>query len=74
MVGDAGALPKILAFILSSTAVFGLTFRAARGKVRKDDDEEVSMVVMWEVEVGGGPGGLSEPSGITIKVMCQELA
>lgn len=69
--GDAGALPKILVFILSSTAVFGLVLRLARGKDRRDDDEAVSMVVMWVVD-GGGPGGLSEPSGITIRVMCQK--
>lgn len=72
--GDAGALPKILAFILSSTAVLGLTLRTARGKDRKDDEEDVSMVEIWEVDDGGGPSGLSEPSGITIKVMCQILA
>lgn len=67
--GDGGTLPKILAFILSSTAVLGLALRTARGKDLKDDDDEVSMVEMWEVDDGGGggsPGGLSEPSGITI--------
>lgn len=67
VVGEAGVLPKILAFIVSSTAVLGLTLRAARGKVRKDDEEDVSMAGMWEVEDGDGPSGLSEPSGITIK-------
>lgn len=71
VVESAGRLPlaKILGFIVSSTGVAGLTLRAARGKLRTDDDkdEEVSMFVMWEVDIGGGRGGLSEPSGITIK-------
>lgn len=70
--GDGGTLPKILAFILSSTAVLGLGLRTARGKDLKDDDDEVSMVEMWEVDDGGSPGGLSEPSGITIKVISQK--
>lgn len=73
VVGELGALPNILAFMLLSvvTGAGGLSRRAESGKLRAGiggDDEEESQAAapLGAVDVGGGGGGLSEPSGITI--------
>lgn len=70
VVGEAGALPKILAFMVLRSSVVAevLSLRAERGKARDGMGMEEWVVVVvgrWSVDVGGD-GGLSEPSGITI--------
>lgn len=67
VVGEVGALPKILGFIASSTDTAVLTLRAVREKLRTEGVGVVSLLLMAEVEVGGWPGGLREPSGMTIR-------
>lgn len=68
VVGEVGALPKILGFMVSLTETANLFLRAARGKLREAADAVMSMLESTGVvEVGDCPGGLSEPSGITTK-------